>query len=98
MRILDEPALATLRENGLRQAGVKGTPAEIDFVPVVKLFTPDANATWLLTELDPNESTLAFGLCDPPSIWWTPMLAFRSWRGVSDECREAPDISGVVQA
>ena len=35
---------------------------------------------------------------DPPSILWTPMLAFRSWRGVSDECREAPDISGVVQA
>ena len=35
---------------------------------------------------------------DPPSIWSTPMLAFRSWRGVSDECREAPDISGVVQA
>ena len=24
--------------------------------------------------------------CDPPSFWWTPMLAFRSWRGVSDEC------------
>ncbi|PZR30906.1 alpha/beta fold hydrolase, partial [Caulobacter segnis] len=25
---------------------------------------------------------------DPPSFQWTPMLAFRSWRGVSDE-REA---------
>ena len=25
---------------------------EIDHRPVVKLFTPDANATWLLTELD----------------------------------------------
>jgi hypothetical protein len=25
---------------------------------------------------------------DPPSFQWTPMLVFRSWRGVSDE-REA---------
>ena len=34
-----------------------------DFWPVVKLFTPDAGATWLLTELDP-ETNIAFGLCD----------------------------------
>ncbi|WP_244840168.1 DUF2958 domain-containing protein [Mesorhizobium sp. 131-2-5] len=26
----------------------RGTRDEIDFVPVVKLFTPDAGATWLL--------------------------------------------------
>lgn len=32
--------------------------------PVVKLFTPDAGATWLLTELDPADPDLAFGLCD----------------------------------
>ncbi len=38
------------------------------------------------------------GPLDPPSFQWTPMLAFRSWKGVSDECGEAPDISGVVQA
>ena len=29
--------------------------------PVVKLFTPDAGATWLLTELDPNDPDIAFG-------------------------------------
>ena len=34
----------------------------LDFHPVVKFFTPDAQATWLLTELD--ERGLAFGLCD----------------------------------
>ena len=38
--------------------------AELDFFPVVKLFTPDANCTWLLTELDPDEPDIAFGLCD----------------------------------
>ncbi|NBC14269.1 MAG: DUF2958 domain-containing protein [Gammaproteobacteria bacterium] len=35
-----------------------------DHVPVVKLFTPDAACTWLLTELDPEEPDIAFGLCD----------------------------------
>lgn len=35
-----------------------------DHVPVVKLFTPDAACTWLLTELDPDEPDIAFGLCD----------------------------------
>jgi len=32
--------------------------------PVVKLFTPDAGATWLLSEIDPEVPGLAFGLCD----------------------------------
>ena len=31
---------------------------------VVKLFTPDAGATWLLTEIDPDEPEMAFGPCD----------------------------------
>jgi len=35
----------------------------LDFEPVVKLFTADGNATWLLTELNPDRD-LAFGLCD----------------------------------
>lgn len=35
-----------------------------DHFPVVKLFTPDAGATWLLTELDPTDPDIAFGLCD----------------------------------
>jgi len=36
----------------------------IDFKPVVKLFTPDGGATWLLTEIDPDDPDIAFGLCD----------------------------------
>lgn len=35
-----------------------------DHYPVVKLFTPDANCTWLLTEIDPEDTDIAFGLCD----------------------------------
>ena len=30
----------------------------------MKLFTPDAQATWLLSELYPDDETIAFGLCD----------------------------------
>ena len=37
---------------------------EPDHMPVVKLFTPDANCTWLISELDPDDPDLAFGLCD----------------------------------
>lgn len=32
--------------------------------PVVKWFTPDANATWLICSINPGEQNLAFGLCD----------------------------------
>lgn len=41
-----------------------GHRQRIDFEPVVKLFTPWGNATWPLTEIDPEEPDLAFGLCD----------------------------------
>lgn len=32
--------------------------------PVVKLFAPNGSATWLLTEIDPDDHDHAFGLCD----------------------------------
>lgn len=35
-----------------------------DHTPVVKLFTPDAQCTWLLTDIDPEDQDIAFGLCD----------------------------------
>lgn len=34
-----------------------------DLMPVVKLFTPWTNCTWLLTEYDPANNIL-YGLCD----------------------------------
>jgi hypothetical protein len=37
---------------------------EPDFKPVVKLFTPDAVCTWLLTEIDRDDPDIAFGLYD----------------------------------
>lgn len=32
--------------------------------PVVKLFTPDGAATWLLSDIYPGDTDFAFGLCD----------------------------------
>ena len=43
---------------------VSATGRTVDPVPVVRLFTPDAHATWLLAELDPADGDTAYGLCD----------------------------------
>jgi DUF2958 family protein len=48
------PAGQTLRERTRDGSEYNDQPA-LDFKPVVKLFTPDAQCTWLLTELDPDE-------------------------------------------
>jgi hypothetical protein len=59
---------------------------EIDHAPVVKLFTPDANATWLLTELDPNNEDTLFGLCDlgqgMPELGYASLKVLRALRGM----------------
>ena len=36
---------------------------EFNFAPVVKLFCPRGAATWLLSEIDPEDEDIAFGLC-----------------------------------
>lgn len=64
MKLLTTEIQTRLLENGLKQESVRGTADEIDFWPVVKLFTPDAGCTWLLTEIDPEDTDIAFGLCD----------------------------------
>jgi len=35
-----------------------------DCEPVIKLFAPWSNATWLISELDPEDGDTMFGLCD----------------------------------
>lgn len=58
--LVPQNLIDVLLANG--QASANGR--DDDPVPVVKLFTPDGAATWLLTELDPRDHDLAFGLCD----------------------------------
>lgn len=64
MKLLTKELRDQLLNNGQEQAKVKGTKAEKDFWPVVKLFYPASAATWLLTELDPEDEDVAWGLCD----------------------------------
>lgn len=65
MELLTETLKQTLLANGRANAErVADDGNTVDFHPVVKLFTPDAGCTWLLTELDPADPDIAFGLCD----------------------------------
>lgn len=50
-----------LIENGRANAGREHAT---DFTPVVKLYCPWSLAIWLLTEIDPDDYTTAFGLSD----------------------------------
>ena len=57
--------------------------SDIDFKPVVKLFTPDAQCTWLFTELGNDD--IAYGLCDlgmgTPEIGFVCMREIRELHG-----------------
>ena len=65
MKLLTTSIREQLLRNGRIQAALAEEGKEFaDFIPVVKLFTPDAGCTWLLSELDPEEPDIAFGLCD----------------------------------
>ena len=56
----------------------------LDPLPVVKLYTLDAGAVWLLTELDADRDR-AFGLCDAgtgsPELGHVSLSALESVRG-----------------
>ncbi len=58
---------------------------DFDARPVVKLFTPDAGATWLLTEIDPDDDDHAHGLCDLgqgfPELGWVSLVELAALRG-----------------
>lgn len=48
----------------LANGEVRAAGRSIDPLPVVRLFTTDAHATWLLTALDPADGDTAWGLID----------------------------------
>ena len=65
MELLPQSILDQLAANGrANQARIEAGEDTIDHHPVVKLFTPDGGATWLLSETDPEDADIAFGLCD----------------------------------
>lgn len=60
MKLLLQAQYDQLLRNGRMQQAIE----DFDPKPVVKLFTPDANCTWLLTSLEPDCPDVAWGLCD----------------------------------
>lgn len=58
MTLFTKEQYQKLLDNGMPQN------RDQDHPPVAKLFLPGSGATWLLSELDPDNTTIAFGLCD----------------------------------
>jgi hypothetical protein len=79
MKLITQSQMTALLRNG--------APAhrDQDHPPVVKLFTPDAIATWLLSEIDPEQPDLAFGLCDLgmgfPELGYVSLSALQELHG-----------------
>lgn len=82
MQLITDAIRAVLLANGERFAEDPG----FDPQPVVKLFTPDGGATWLLASLDPEDSDIAFGLCDLglgfPELGTVSLAEIQEVRGV----------------
>jgi hypothetical protein len=57
MDLMPDDIRAKLLANG-------ATSGEADHLPVVKFFNPVGSATWLITEMMPDEPDILFGLCD----------------------------------
>jgi Protein of unknown function (DUF2958) len=85
MKLITDSLTAQLLANGRAQRNaIDNDQPALDFKPVVKLFTPDAQCTWLLTELDPDGG-LAFGLCDlglgEPELGYVALAELAAVRG-----------------
>jgi hypothetical protein len=63
-KLLTKALYEKLLKQGQQQQDARTRGDWIDFPPVVKFFTPDAGASWLLCELYPDDPDVAFGLCD----------------------------------
>lgn len=79
MKLITESQRQRMLSNGKASAECGGC----DCFPEVKLFTPDAHGTWLLSEIDPDNHDLAFGLCDlgHPELGWVSLTELASVRG-----------------
>ena len=84
MKFITKALTEQLLANGRAQrAAIDRGDEALDFKPVIKLFTPDAQCTWLLTELDSDG--LGFGLCDlgmgEPELGYVSLLELTAVRG-----------------
>ena len=77
---LEEP----LRSNWRTRA--KRTKSAFDPEPVLRLFTPDSNCTWLITEQNPKDPDALFGLadlgCGFPELGYVSLAELTQARGI----------------
>ena len=80
MKLITQSQLAKLLRNGERSR----REPDFDPHPLVKLFTQDAQCTWLLSEIDPTDPDRAFGLCDlgmgSPELGWVSLMELATVR------------------
>jgi hypothetical protein len=80
---MSDAVRAALLANGRLQREAEGR--SVDFVPVIKVFAPDGAATWLLTEIDPDNTDMVFGLCDlglgSPELGYVSLTELGAVRG-----------------
>lgn len=73
--LIPDELRAQLLANGL---------AKTDSVPVLKLFNPAGAATWLISEIDPEDEDRLFGLCDlgmgEPELGYVSLAEIRALR------------------
>jgi hypothetical protein len=85
MTLITSSQRQQLLANGQATAAATLQDRAIDHFPVVKFFTPVSNATWLLTEIDPEDPDRAFGLCDLglgcPELGYVSLSELASVRG-----------------
>jgi hypothetical protein len=81
MELLTAAQREKMLENG---RSYKNDPS-FDPAPVVKLFTPWTDCTWLLTDLDTDDDDIASGLCDlgfrEPELGSVRLSEIKSIRG-----------------
>lgn len=82
MKLITKEIERKLLKNGADAAeGVETSDRE----PVVKFFCPWGSATWLITEMDPEDHSMLFGLCDLgvgfPELGWVYLPELEEVRG-----------------
>jgi hypothetical protein len=79
-RLFTKPIWQKLIQNNL-----ESITNDISHKPVVKIFTPDAGCTWLLSDVDADNPDIAFGLCDLglgfPELGYVSLQEITSLRG-----------------
>ena len=64
MKLITEAQYTELLANGFAALAAARADCAFDPIPVVKLFTRNGYARWLLTDLDPFNTDRVYGLCD----------------------------------